>query len=427
VGKHLFLSRELHMDAKETSPVARIESIDVLRGLTILIMIFVNDIAGVGGTPAWMKHISPHNADGMTFVDIVFPAFLFIVGMALPFAIGRRLDKGESLLPIGKHILIRTLALLIIGVFMVNSETISSAGTINTDLWNILMYAGVILVWKVPSQNSKVNIIVQKSIRWLGIIILLACALLYRGPGEKELIELRPQWWGIIGLIGWAYLVTCLAYIPLRKNLTGLLGVVAILYTVFMADQVGFFTGAERIIPWVDIGSMLGSHAAIVVSGLILGLILSPASPVQTHHARMWWAFWYGAGLAVAAVLLHSLNGLHQMFIINKIYATPPWCLWSSAITVWVWVLVYWLIDVKGWKRWKIIVEPAGANALFAYILAPLCYSLFALSSKLFGGFDWYGWLGDGFAIGFWRSVLFAFAMTWLAGGLRRMGLWLKL
>jgi hypothetical protein len=36
-------------------------------------------------------------------------------------------------------------------------------------------------------------------------------------------------------------------------------------------------------------------------------------------------------------------------------------------------------------------------------------------------------WLVGGFAIGFWRSMLFAFTMTWLAGGLRRMGLWLKL
>ena len=69
----------------------RIASIDALRGLTILVMIFVNDLGGVIGAPAWMKHYFPYDADGMTFVDVVFPAFLFIVGMSIPFAIGKKI------------------------------------------------------------------------------------------------------------------------------------------------------------------------------------------------------------------------------------------------------------------------------------------------------------------------------------------------
>jgi len=55
----------------------RIVSIDILRGITILVMIFVNDVAGGVGTPAWMKHISPPLADGMTFVDWVSTNQLF--------------------------------------------------------------------------------------------------------------------------------------------------------------------------------------------------------------------------------------------------------------------------------------------------------------------------------------------------------------
>src|SRR5688500_5447045 len=60
-----------------TSPLsrpARVASIDVLRGIVIFTMIVVNDIAGVGGgVPAWLKHIQPSNADGMTLADVVFP------------------------------------------------------------------------------------------------------------------------------------------------------------------------------------------------------------------------------------------------------------------------------------------------------------------------------------------------------------------
>ena len=105
---------------------SRIQSIDILRGLTILVMMFVNDLAGVKGVPPWMEHIRPSDSDGMTFVDVVFPAFLFIVGISIPFAIGRRLERGERPAKVWGHILARTFGLLVIGFFMVNSETIGT-------------------------------------------------------------------------------------------------------------------------------------------------------------------------------------------------------------------------------------------------------------------------------------------------------------
>ena len=55
----------------------RILSIDTFRGITILIMVFVNELAGIRDIPQWMKHM-PADADAMTFVDVVFPAFLLI-------------------------------------------------------------------------------------------------------------------------------------------------------------------------------------------------------------------------------------------------------------------------------------------------------------------------------------------------------------
>src|SRR5258708_13561454 len=94
----------------------RVSSVDLVRGLTILVMIFVNDIAGVHGAPPWMKHVDPSTADGMTFVDVVFPAFLFIVGLSLPVALERRVAEVGRGVRLWGHILSRTLALLIIGV-----------------------------------------------------------------------------------------------------------------------------------------------------------------------------------------------------------------------------------------------------------------------------------------------------------------------
>ena len=82
----------------------RILSIDAFRGITILVMIFVNELAGKSDIPPWMKHM-PADADAMSFVDVVFPAFLFIVGMSIPFAINSRLAKGDSFIKLQQHIL----------------------------------------------------------------------------------------------------------------------------------------------------------------------------------------------------------------------------------------------------------------------------------------------------------------------------------
>ena len=77
-------------------PAHRIQAIDAFRGLTIFTMIFVNELAGVTGIPAWMKHAGADD-DAMTFVDVVFPAFLFIVGMSIPFSLQRKAATIESL------------------------------------------------------------------------------------------------------------------------------------------------------------------------------------------------------------------------------------------------------------------------------------------------------------------------------------------
>ncbi|MBN1477214.1 DUF5009 domain-containing protein [Candidatus Sumerlaeota bacterium] len=411
----------------------RIASIDALRGLTILVMIFVNDIAGVPGTPAWMEHFRTINpdgsinwyADGMTFVDWVFPSFLFIVGMAIPFAIGRRMDQGVPLSKIWGHILVRTLGLLIIGFFMVNAHDANPL--INRHLWNVLMYLCVILVWSVAPKDPGPKRTAYLVMKIIGALGLIALAALYR---HESGIWMRTHWWGILGLIGWAYLVACIAYTLFRHSQMAMLGVAALLYCLFMADRVGTFEGLYlapgfRVKEWIDIGSMLGSHAAITISGVVLGMILTQQSPVRGHWPRMRWALVYGAGLWIAGWLLYQLHGIHDMFIINKNAATVPWCLISSAYTVWIWVAIYWVMDVMQLKRWAIVIRPGGENPLFAYILHPMLVHLFALLAL--AGLTFWADLGSGFATGFWRSLFIAFAVVWLSGGLKRVGVWLRL
>ncbi len=71
----------------------RIYSIDVMRGLTLVLMLFVNDLY-MPGVPAWLGHMEA-DFDGMGLADWVFPGFLFMVGMAIPFSIGKRRAEGQ--------------------------------------------------------------------------------------------------------------------------------------------------------------------------------------------------------------------------------------------------------------------------------------------------------------------------------------------
>src|SRR5207237_7659758 len=86
----------------------RVYSVDALRGFVMFTMLFVNDVAGVRHAPWWMKHYHPETANGMTFVDLVFPAFLFIVGLSIPLAFASRLRRGEPMWKLVLHVLART-------------------------------------------------------------------------------------------------------------------------------------------------------------------------------------------------------------------------------------------------------------------------------------------------------------------------------
>src|SRR3954454_4723256 len=112
----------------KTVPVLRVASIDIVRALTMVLMIFVNDLGSLKNIPLWLEHVAP-GVDGIGLADTVFPAFLFIVGLSLPFAADSRRAKGDTELQLVAHVLVRTIALLVMGVFLVNGETINEAAT----------------------------------------------------------------------------------------------------------------------------------------------------------------------------------------------------------------------------------------------------------------------------------------------------------
>ena len=176
---------------------ARILSIDIMRGLTLFLMLFVNDLF-VPGVPHWMVHTAA-DYDGMGLADWVFPGFLFIVGLSIQYAINSRIQAGQSKKQIFGHVVLRTLSLLLIGVLMLNSGRLNpELSGISSNLWAILMYISVFLIWNKYPVNEKLKTLFL-GLRILGVRVL-SCYLLFSEPGNPEIsrgsIQAGGESWG---------------------------------------------------------------------------------------------------------------------------------------------------------------------------------------------------------------------------------------
>jgi predicted acyltransferase len=172
---------------------------------------------------------------------------------------------------------------------------------------------------------------------------------------------------------------------------------------------------------------MLGAHGALVLSGAVLGLALRRHRDERRPAARFVIpALGFALACAVAGALVHALHGVHPGFEISKIRATAAWCLLSAAWTVLAWTAVYASADVAGHRRWPRAIAMAGENALVIYLLAPFLLSVFELVAWALGA-NPYEALGGSLAVGVVRSVVFAWAVVRLSGGMRAHGLRLQL
>src|SRR3984893_15747513 len=198
----------------------RLRSIDVFRAITMLLMIFVNDLDPVRNVPVWLKHVGA-DEDGLGFADTIFPAFLFIVGLSIPFAINNRLKKGESFSRLGFYILNRSVALLILGFIHVNLEHYSQLALLPKAIWEILVTVAFFLIWL--DYPKKLPVTGRYVLQGTGGVLLILMCILFRGDEQGKLVGLRPYWWGILGLIGWSYLICAGIFLISKGRLTALI------------------------------------------------------------------------------------------------------------------------------------------------------------------------------------------------------------
>lgn len=388
--------------------MGRIASIDILRALTMVLMIFVNDLWSLTNIPAWLEHVET-GVDGIGLADTVFPAFLFIVGMSIPFAFEHRRRKGDGEKELLIHVLTRTIALLVMGVFLVNGESINAEATgMHRLVWNVICCTCFIAIWNTYPQS--VNKRVVLSIKVLAVIVLIALAIIYRGGDEAGYFS--PKWWGILGLIGWSYLVSGIVSVYAKENIKIIGFAWVFLAVLSMLWHAKMVPSGLHFIPHSIIG---GTEAGLTMGGVLTSLIFRHYRAKQDDKTLTIVLLGFAALLILLSVVTRPYWGL------RKLGATPAWLFLCSAFTIIAFVLIYWLVDVFGKAKWFSIIKPAGTDTLLTYLIP---YYAYATTWAL--GISIPAFMLEG-AVGLVKSFLFALlccGITWI---LSKRGVRLKL
>ena len=296
------------------------------------------------------------------------------------------------------------------GVFLVNGETYNAAATGMTSYWwNPLCCLCFILIWNSYPKTMKPA--VTTGLKASAIIALVVLAYFYRGGEEGSIQRFAPQWWGILGLIGWAYLVSGLVTVFTENRLIviGSWVFFAALSMLYVADLVPDFLS---FIPNAILG---GTLTCLTLGGVLTALVFQRYS-VQNSTMRL------TIVLSSFAALLIMLSVITRPYWgLSKLGATPAWLFLCSAFTILAFLFCYWVADIGKKEKWFTIIRPAGNGTLLCYLIPYFIYAAMNLTglhlpeAVLAGG------------IGLIKSFLFAILCVIITGWLMKVGIRLKL
>ena len=386
-------------------------AIDMLRGLTMFLMIFVNDLWTAGDVPHFLEHAATRE-DAMGLADIVFPLFLFAVGLSIPYAIERRFYK---LIPAEKtlgHILSRTFALLVMGAFLVNANG-RMAPLLGCGDWlfSLLAILGFFLTWNAYPERLRAG----KWLRGAGVILLLALAITYR---TEDGGLMKARWWGILGMIGWAYLFGAVAWLLCRKR-PGILSVLWLgliglnLLTTPMRDGTTLLDGGNLLQDFARALQLGNGSSALMVLGGVLVAIQEKNFAREPAGRKLLYA------LLTVGMLIGFGTAAHEGWIISKNIGTLPWCFFVTAIGVGLYTLLR-VLEEKGWTGWFAPFRPAGVATLTVYLIPDVYY---AAAEAL--GLSAPSWLEG--PLGLVKCAAFAFLCIGTAWALGKAGVKIKI
>ena len=383
--------------------------IDLLRALTMAMMLMVNDFWSVSGIPHWMEHAAS-GEDMLGFSDIVFPTFLFCVGLSIPYAIAAMRRKGRSEGDVIRHILERSFALILMGAYICNYEYgIDPSIGYDRSIYSILMTVAFFLVFN-HYTNKAWPVRLLKLAGWAVLLFLLITS---RSPEGRTFY---PYWWGILGLIGWAYLFCALVYALAGKRRTNIIVWMLLFAICLCCSETASYSVLEGkailhmsepnivqlILSTLHLDNA-SSHLLVMSGVMFSDIYLCKASLWSRNKKTV--SLLLTAGICIVVALLS-----HQLFITSKLIGTLPWIFYTLAIDMLLYLCFDWIVSV-GRQSWFSFLTPAGTATLTCYMLPYILYPLISMTV----GWDW------SYAVpaplGFVKCMAFSglcIALTWL-------------
>lgn len=336
------------------------------------VMIFVNALSDVHGLPWWTYHAHA-SEDRMTYVDMVYPFFLFIVGMSIPLSITPRLKRNSSQAALWLHVLIRAASLIVLGLILANAEKADpSRMPISGNLWALIGLVGAALYLNIYPKSERFPAY-SKILRVLGLIgVIVMYAIFRRTTQGGNVAWIDPSYPEILGLIGFTYLGVAVLYIPTRRWKWA----AAAWFLALLAFNI---LSTARLVPLPGSLPMYifpfdnGAMACIVMAGVVVSQIFLGASPGIDPRPAPKQAMTVAISLGIVALIA---GWICIPLGISKIRATPTWSLWSIGAAILLFTFLYWICDVRRQTNWAFLLKPAGTNALLTYLLPDLWYFL---------------------------------------------------
>ncbi len=343
----------------------RLECVDALRGFDMLWIIGGGEtvIAFAKLLPErqrdWLTSQFDHEWGVFHFYDLIMPLFLFIVGVVMPVAFKKRLEKGESKASIYKHVLKRTLKLYILG--LIASGHLLEFNLATLRLWTDTLHA-------------------------IAVGYLVSSVLL---------LEFRFKWQLVVTAILLLAYWMIMAVVPVPGHAAGIYQPDLNLALYIDNKVLGHFQEGAG---WTYILTNL-TFVCSVMLGVFAGRILMTEASASVKTTRLI--------ITGVACLLTGIGWSFWFPIIHHIW-TSSLVLFAGGISFLLLALFYQVIDVRGFKKWAFPFKVIGMNAIAVYVATHL-FDFKQIGNVFVGGLG--KWMGD------WNSFVQAFTgllVVWL-------------
>ena len=321
-------------------------------------------VAAASGSPslAWIPVQLEHlDWEGFHFYDLIFPLFLFMIGVSIPFALGKRIARGDSRGSIYRHVMPRVAIMIVLGM-MVNG--------------NLLTY-----------DRSKFAL--SYSVLQMLALGYLMASLLFLN------LRLRGQIIATIAmLVGyWALL----AFVPGPGHEIGKFRDGCNLGDWITEFLVGKWYWEGQV---VQVGWVLGilGHASTAMLGVFAGGLLRSSLPswrkvcllvvlgLGCLLAAVFWCGWVAEQWPHVKLFGVNWTDWPVWFPIIKLRWTSTYALYAGGWSCLLLALFYLVIDVWGIRRWTLFFVVIGANSIFAYMCWQLGHDVFRSAAEIFLG-----------------------------------------